>query len=120
MMAAKGRITDHEILANSVGYGKGYGCNQGRMASGSFSYGNLTTESGRVKAYLGNGMFTEDTLPPEYFGVAGVAEIPRLQDVLQHIGFEGHRHHVALTPGDVRGPVTEALSRYLDFDVTVF
>ncbi|MBT3275003.1 MAG: hypothetical protein HN368_17745, partial [Spirochaetales bacterium] len=120
MMAAKGRITDHEILANSVGHGKGFGCNQGRMAPGYFSYGNLTTEDGRVKTYLGNGEFVDDPLPENYFGVAGVAEIPQLQDVLQHIGFEGHRHHVALTPGDVRAAVSEALSRYLDFDVTTY
>ena len=120
MMAAKGRITDHEILKNALGPGKGYGCNQGRMAPGEFTYGNVTTDDGRVKVYLGSGEFTEDQVPNDYFGVAGVANIPRLQDVLQHIGYEGHRHHVALTPGRVQGPVSEALTRYLGFDVTEF
>jgi L-fucose isomerase-like protein len=120
MMTEKGRITDHEILANSVGYGKGFGCNQGRMVPGNFSYGNLATEDGRIKTYLGKGVFTEDPLPENYFGVAGVAEIPQLQDVLQHIGFEGHRHHVALTPGDVCAAASEALLKYLEFDVTTY
>ena len=35
-------------------------------------------------------------------------------------GLRNCRHHVALTPGDVRAPVEEALTRYLDFDVTTF
>lgn len=120
LMAARGRIADHAIIAKAVGPGKGFGCNQGRMAAGDFTYGNITTDNGRIKMYLGKGTFTDDGIPENYFGVAGVADIPKLQDVLQHIGYEGHRHHVALTPGDVRGPIAEALIRYLDFDVTTF
>jgi len=120
MMAAKGRVADHAIIAKSVGYGKGFGCNQGRMAPGDFTYGNITTDNGRIKVYLGKGAFTDDMIPENYFGVSGVADIPKLQDVLQHIGYEGHRHHVALTSGDVRGSVEEALTRYLGFDVTTF
>jgi hypothetical protein len=50
--------------------------------------------------------------------VAGVAEIPKLQDVLLHIGVNGHRHHVSVTPGRVRKPLIEALQHYLEFDMT--
>ena len=120
LMKARGRVTDHAIISKAVGKGNGFGCNQGRMASGDFTFGNIATEKGRLKVYLGKGTFTDDMIPEDYFGIAGVADIPGLQDVLQHIGFEGHRHHVALTSGDVRGPVAEALTRYLGFDVTTF
>jgi len=40
MMKCKGKITDHAILANSVGQGCGYGCNTGRIASGPMTFGS--------------------------------------------------------------------------------
>ena len=76
------------------------------------------TEDGRVKMYLGEGRFTGDPIPANFFGVAGVAEIPGLQDVLLHVGVSGHRHHVSITPGLVQAPLQEALGNYLGFDVT--
>jgi len=69
--------------------------------------------------YLGQGRFTSDSIPDNFFGVAGVAEIRNLQDVLLHIGNNGHRHHVSLTPGDVLAPLQVALGHYLGFEVSV-
>ena len=84
-----------------------------------FTFGSLMTEDGRAKMYLGEGSFTTDPIPNNYFGVAGVAEIRNLQDVLLHIGQSGHRHHVSITPGRVETPVAHALAHYLDFEVTL-
>ena len=118
LMEGKGHITDHSILMSSVGEGNGYGCNQGRIKAMDFTFGSLMTDEGRVKMYMGEGRFTTDPIPANFFGVAGVAEIPNLQDVLLHIGTQGHRHHVAVTPGSLRKPLTEALEHYLGFEVT--
>ncbi len=118
LMEGKGHITDHSILMSSVGEGNGYGCNQGRIKPMDFTFGSLMTDEGRVKMYMGEGRFTTDPIPANFFGVAGVAEIPNLQDVLLHIGTQGHRHHVAVTPGSLRKPLTEALGHYLEFEVT--
>ena len=118
LMEGKGHITDHSILMSSVGEGNGYGCNQGRIKAMEFTFGSLMTDEGRVKMYMGEGRFTTDPIPANFFGVAGVAEIPNLQDVLLHIGTQGHRHHVAVTPGSLRKPLTEALDHYLGFEVT--
>ena len=63
--------------------------------------------------------FTDDVIPDDFFGCAGVAEIPGLQDVLQTIGYLGHRHHTSVSPGHVLVPVVEAFERYLDYDVTL-
>ena len=117
LMVSKGQVTDHSILMNSVGAGNGWGCNVGRIKPMDFTFSSLMTDEGRVKMYLGEGRFTSDPVPANFFGVAGVAEIPNLQDVLLHVGMEGHRHHVSITPGRYRRPLTEALSKYLDFDV---
>jgi L-fucose isomerase-like protein len=119
LMAGPGRVTDHSILQNAVGVGRGFGCNQGRLKPGAFTFGGLMSEDGRLKAYLGEGTITTDPIPGNFFGVAGVAQISRLQDVLLHLGKEGHRHHVALTPGEVMGSTQEAMVKYLGYDVTM-
>ncbi|MBN2311957.1 MAG: hypothetical protein JXR94_23470 [Candidatus Hydrogenedentes bacterium] len=117
MMAAPGKITDHAILANAVGQGCGYGCHVGRIAPTGFTFSSMATDCGTPRFYIGNGAFTGEPIPPEFFGCAGVARIPGLQDVLLHIGRYGHRHHVGVTPGDVAAPLHEALEYYLDLDV---
>jgi L-fucose isomerase-like protein len=118
LMAGPGKVTDHSILSNAVGAGRGFGCNQGRLKPGTFTFGGLMSEDGRLKAYLGELTITTDPIPGNFFGVAGVARIPRLQDVLLHLGREGHRHHVALAPGEVLESTREAMVKYLGYDVT--
>ena len=118
LMAGRGQITDHLILANSTGPGCGYGCNNGRIAPTPFTFGSLLTEDGKLKTYLGEGRFTPDPIPDNYFGCAGVAHIEKLQDKLLTIGAAGHRHHVSVSPGHHRAPVVEAFGKYLGYQVT--
>lgn len=119
MMTGEGCIADHAILMNAVGEGCSWGCNEGRIRSMDMTYGNMLTVNGRLEFYLGQGRFTEDPIPEEFFGCAGVAEIPSLQNVLQGLGYMGHRHHVAVAPGHVMKPLLEAMVKYLGYDVTV-
>ena len=120
MMTCKGQITDHAILKNAVGEGCAYGCNTGRIAPTDFSYGSMMTEDGLLKFYLGEGRFTDDPIPADFFGCAGVAEITDLQDVLQTIGYLGHRHHVSVTSTNITEAVAEAFDDYLGYDVVMF
>ncbi|RPI26051.1 MAG: hypothetical protein EHM61_12755 [Acidobacteria bacterium] len=117
LMQSRGRVTDHSILANAVGHGNGFGCNQGRLKPGDFTFGSLMTDAGTVKAYLGEGRITEDPIAEDFFGVAGVAEIRNLQNVLLEVGSNGHRHHVSITRNRVQEPLRHALGYYLDFAV---
>ena len=119
MMAAKGKVTDHAIIAAGLGEGCGYGPNVGRFAPGAITFSSMATEAGWLKFYVGEGRFTKDPIADDFFGCGGVAEIPNLQDILLHIGREGHRHHTSATTGHVMGPVSEALERYLGFEVSV-
>jgi L-fucose isomerase-like protein len=114
MMKEKGQVVDHSILANSVGEGCSFGPNVGRIKPFPFTFGNVLTENGRMKWYFGKGEFTTDPVPDEFFGCAGVAEIPQLEDVLMHIVRNGHRHHVNITAGDHQAVLQEALGYYLD------
>jgi L-fucose isomerase-like protein len=91
----------------------------GRIAPTDFTFGSMVTDEGRLRFYLGKGKFTADPIPDEFFGCAGVAQIDQLQDVLLHVGYNGYRHHVSVTPGYVQAPVRHALERYLGFDVAL-
>lgn len=119
LMRGKGQISDHLIIKNSIGDGKGYGCNVGAIAATDFTFSSLLTENGKLKFYVGEGKFTDDPIPARFFGCAGVAKIDNLQDVLMHIGRTGHRHHVSIAPGHVMAPLKEALAGYLGCEVSV-
>jgi len=119
MMAGPGTITDHAILENALGKGCGYGCNVGRIAPDDFTFASMLTDDGKVKFYLGHGAFVDEPVAADFFGCAGVAHIPRLQDVLLYVGRHGFRHHVAVTPGWVGEPLREAFDRYLDFETAM-
>ena len=43
------------------------------------TFGSMLTRDGRLEFYLGEGRFTDDPIPDDFFGCAGVAEIPGLQ-----------------------------------------
>lgn len=117
MMKGKGQIQDHAIIANVVGKGRGFGCNTGRIAPGDCTFGSLLTDGGKIKCCLGEGDFTDEAIPDEFFGCAGVVEIENLQNVLLYLGQNGYRHHVSVTRGHVVNPVYEALGKYLGFEV---
>lgn len=117
MMQGKGRIQDHAIIANSIGKGRSFGCNTGRIAPGDCTFGTLLTDGGKIKCCLGEGAFSDDAIPAEFFGCAGVVEIEKLQNVLIYLGQNGYRHHVSVARGHVVNPVGEALGRYLGFEV---
>ena len=119
LMTQQGQIEDHAILANAVGKGCSYGCNVGRIAPGEITFGSMVTEAGALRFYLGEGQFTGDAIPPDFFGCAGVAQIEQLQKVLLHVGKNGYRHHVSVTPGLHAPAVHEALTGYLGFEVNL-
>jgi L-fucose isomerase-like protein len=119
LMTGKGKIEDHAILANAVGKGCAFGCNVGRITPTPFTFASLTTQNGRLNVYVGEGDFTSDPVPADFFGCAGVAKIDQLQDVLLHVGRLGHRHHVSVSAGRVANSVAEAFGYYLGYDVTV-
>ena len=119
LMAGPGRIVDHAILRNVVGEGNAFGANVGRIRPHDFTFASSLTDAGKLKFYLGEGEFTSDEIPEDFFGCAGVAHIESLQDVLLYVGRNGFRHHVSTTPGHIQEAVREALENYLGFEVAV-
>ncbi len=106
-----------EIIAGTVGRENTYGTVVGRIKSGPFTYCRVSTddERGQIRAYLGEGTVMDD--PVDTFGGYGVIEIPRFQDLLQHICQNGFEHHVAISLSQCAAAVNEALSKYMGWDV---
>lgn len=117
LMTAKGRIVDHPMFAKSFGEGCGWGCNVGRIAAAPMTFASAKTEDGKLLFYLGEGKFTGEPIEEAFFGCGGVAEIPDLQAKLLALGRQGFRHHVSATFGTVAGPVREALTTYLGYEM---
>ena len=117
LMTAKGQVIDHPMFAKALGAGCGFGCNVGRIAPNPFTFASSITVDGKLKFYLGEGEFTNDEIPQEFFGCAGVAHIDKLQEKLNKIGYAGYRHHVAVAPGHVESAMREAFTRYLNYEI---
>jgi L-fucose isomerase-like protein len=106
-----------QIIAGTVGRENTFGTCVGRVKAAPMSYARFSTDdsTGRIRGYVGQGEFTEDSL--ETFGGAGVVRIPRLQSLLQYICEKGFEHHVAANLSLTAGPVHEAATKYLGWDV---
>jgi L-fucose isomerase-like protein len=117
LMTGRGRVVDHPMFAKALGAGCAWGPNVGRIAPTPMTFASAKTENGRLVFYLGEGEITKDRIADDFFGCAGVARIPALQDILQKIGYGGYRHHVSMTPGHVARAVREAFTRYLKYDL---
>jgi ketose-bisphosphate aldolase len=120
MLTSRGQVIEHAILVNAVGPNCSFGCHNNRLKAFPMTFGSLLTEAGKVKLYVGQGQMTSDAIPADFFGNAGVAQIPNLQQVLWSIGNQGHRHHVSLGLDHVAAPMAEAFEKYLNCEVTRF
>ncbi len=106
-----------EIFAGDVGQSNAYGTLSGRIKSGPFTYCRLSTNDfdGSIQAYIGEAEFTND--PISTFGGYGVAQIPRLQELMKYVCRSNFEHHVAANISKVADPLEEAFSRYLKWFV---
>ncbi|MGE5530477.1 MAG: L-fucose/L-arabinose isomerase family protein, partial [Patescibacteria group bacterium] len=116
-MLLEGRMDYQYIIAGTVGKENTHGTMTGRIKPGPFTFARLSTDDreGMIRAYVGEGRFTDD--PLETFGGYGVARIPDLQGLLNHICFNAFEHHVAISHGRVARAVAEAMDTYLGYDV---
>lgn len=116
LLKEKAVVAEHAILAETAGKNCSWGCHNSRIKPMDVTYASLSTCMGGVKVYGGEGRITPDTIPGDFFGCAGVLEVPQLQDKLQYICQNGYRHHVSLCEGKVLAPLAHALEHYLGFE----
>jgi L-fucose isomerase-like protein len=102
-----------EIIAGTVGIDSTYGTIYGRVKENPFTYLRVSTDDveGRIKAYVGEGVFTND--PLDTFGGYGVIKVPHFQDLLTYICENGYEHHVSINQTRVAAAIHEAFNKYL-------
>ena len=105
------------IIAGTVGIEKTFGTCVGKVKAAPMSYARFSTDdtSGRLRGYVGEGAFTDDSL--NTFGGAGVIEIPHMQKLLHYICENGFEHHVAANLSSIAPATFEATTRYLEWDM---
>jgi L-fucose isomerase-like protein len=98
------------ILGSTLGEERTWGTINGRTPAGPCTFARIGTDdsAGRIRAYVGEGRFTDDPLGT--FGCRAVVEVPDLQGLLRHICREGFEHHAAVSGASVASAVAEALS----------
>jgi L-fucose isomerase-like protein len=105
-----------EILATTLGEENTYGAINGRVPAGPMSFARISTDDmyGVIRAYTGDGIFTDDKL--ETFGSRAVVQVPELQKLMKHICRNGFEHHAAFTNMHAAEIINEAFSNYMGWE----
>ena len=116
LMAEMGTVTEHKMFAKGDP-GSGWGSNEGRLSTFPMTFSNCKTENGKLTIYVSEGAMTDDPIEDGYFGCAGVAQIPDLQNKLIKLARHGFKHHTTIGIGQYKAALEEAFRYYLKYDV---
>jgi L-fucose isomerase-like protein len=110
-------ISELDVLGTTLGRERCFGAVKGKVRAGPMTFFRMHTDDtvGAIRAYAGEGEFTDDPFPMD--GGIAVCRVEGLRGLLSHITREGFEHHVSMVRGRWAGPVVEAASRYLGWDV---
>lgn len=111
------KMANAPIIGTSVGVENTYGALDGAVPPGPMSYARITTDDkhGVIKAYTGDGEFTDD--PLNTFGSRAVVKVGGLQTLMKYVCRNGFEHHTAMTLGYTGAILEEAFGNYLGWEV---
>lgn len=106
-------IGELDVLGEVIGRAKCFGAVKGKVKAGPMTYFRVSSDdtAGTLKAYLGQGDFTDD--PYGMDGGIAVCAVPRLRQLMGFVTQNGFEHHVAMVRGHHADVLNEALTRYL-------
>ncbi|MBM3705042.1 MAG: fucose isomerase [Actinobacteria bacterium] len=110
-------IESLDILGKAIGYEKCFGACKANIAPGKMTFSKISTDDsfGVIKAYIGEGEFTEDVVDTS--GGRVVCRVENLQTLMDFICQNGFEHHVAMNRSTVAAVLNEAFTKYLDWEV---
>jgi L-fucose isomerase-like protein len=116
-IGTKPELAELDILGETLGHENCFGAVKGKVASGPMTYFRISTDDRRgvIKAYLGQGEFTDD--PCNMKGGVAVCRVKGLRRLLGYICSNGFEHHVAMARGHVSDVVAEAVGNYLGWEL---
>jgi L-fucose isomerase-like protein len=111
------RIGTAPILGTVLGEANTVGALAGRTPAGPVTFGRISTDdlSGKIRAYVGEGRFTDD--PLDTFGTKAVVQVPRLPVLMRYICRNGFEHHAAMTGAHCAGAFVVGLETYLGWEI---
>lgn len=114
---SKIEIASLDVLGASLGEENCFGAVKGKVAAGDFTYFRISTDDvkGKIKAYLGEGQFTDDPYPMD--GGVAICDVNNLQGLMKYICKNGFEHHVAMARDYVADIILEATENYLGWDI---
>ena len=117
-MGREVEVGNLDILGASLGADNCFGAIKGQAAPGPVTYFRISTDDPRgvIKAYLGEGEMTDDTVG-NFQGGSAVLKIDGLQKLLDHMVKNGYEHHVAVTRDHAADVIYEALTTYRGWKV---
>jgi L-fucose isomerase-like protein len=110
-------ISELDVLGETLGRENCFGAIKGHVAAGPMTYFRISTDDtqGRIKCYVGEGEFTDDTF--EMDGGIAVCKVARLRELLAYLCQGGCEHHVAMTRTHCADVLNEAISKYMKWDL---
>jgi len=101
-----------DVLGTTLGHDNCFGAVKGKVRAGDMTFLRISTDDvhGRIKAYLGQGEFTDD--PFSMSGGIAVCQVPELPGLLRYIIKNGFEHHVGMVRGHCAGVIEEVLDNY--------
>jgi len=102
-----------DVLGTTLGHDNCFGAVKGKVRAGEMTYLRVSTDDvhGNIKAYLGEGQFTDD--PFAMSGGIAVCQVPELRKLLRYIIKNGFEHHVGMARGHCADVIEEVLENYL-------
>jgi L-fucose isomerase-like protein len=112
-------VSNLDVLGESLGAENCFGAVKGKVKAGDMTFFRVSTDdaNGRVRAYIGEGSFTDDP-----FGMAGgiaVCRVKNLQKLLKFMCKKGFEHHVGMVRTHCAAAVAEAVTTYFGWDLYV-
>lgn len=113
----KPEISYLDVLGTTLGKENCFGAVKGKVKAGDMTFFRISTDdrNGVIRAYLGEGRFTDD--PFAMSGCIAVCEVPELRRFMAHVVRNGFEHHVGMVRGHVAGVIEEVAANYLGWDL---
>ena len=110
-------ISELDVLGSVLGKERCFGAVKGKVQPGPTTFFRASTDDlhGVVKAYVGEGEFTDDPFAMD--GGIAVTKVAGLRRLLGFVARNGFEHHVAMVRGRHAGAVQEAIARYLGWPI---
>jgi len=110
-------ISNLDVLGETLGKDRCFGAIKAQVAAGPMTFFRVSTDDprGAIRAYLGEGQFTDD--PVDIAGGSAICQVENLQGLMDYISKNGFEHHVSMTRGYCADVLQEAVDTYLGWEL---